>query len=142
MKSKRIKILLLAFLFFLRLGYANFSVYAKSESQIYLHDELPGADQCSVMTIHIREMALSLKETVKERSSLDSPVQSALENHEDYLQRLHEYEQSMELLQERASSLRKQMDAKEETLVDCLQNNITPLDQKKLQTTKKNREVE
>lgn len=142
MKRKRINILFVATLFFLRLGSADSSAYAQNESQVPLHDELPRADQCSVMTIHIRELALSLKEVMKEKSLLEPPVRPVLENNGDYGQRLHDYEQRMELLQERASSLRKQIDTKEQALIDCLQNNASPQDQKDPQTLQKNGKIE
>lgn len=121
MKSKRIKPLLLFPIFFLTFWYAGSSVYAENESQSPIH-ELPKANQCDVIIINIRELSFARKEVLKEISSLENPAGSALENNEYSQQQINEYEQRMKLLQERVSSLQKQIDSKEQQLQVCLQH--------------------
>ena len=121
MKSKRIKPLLLFPIFFLTFWYAGSSVYAEYESQSPIH-ELPKANQCDVIIINIRELSFARKEVLKEISSLENPAGSALENNEYSQQQINEYEQRMKLLQERVSSLQKQIDSKEQQLQVCLQH--------------------
>ena len=83
--------------------------------------ELPRVDQCSVITITIRQMAFELKKNAKEASLLEPPVPGQSEKTAESEQRMHEYEQKLKLLQERASSLREQIDMKEKQLESCMQ---------------------
>lgn len=125
MKSIFKKIISIATLSFLTLGYPDSSVYAQNDSQSPIH-ELPRADQCSVITMHIRQLVSSLKKVVKEISLLESPLESAAGDKEHAKQQSNENEQRLELLHESASSLQKQIDMQEQQLENCVHRTITP----------------
>jgi len=130
------KIILIGTLLFFTFGYAGSSVFAQDDSQSPIH-ELPRADRCSIIIMDIRELASSLKEVVKEISLLEAPVHSPSENNEYYEKQVHQYEQEMDELEEKASSLRKQIDTQEQLLDSCLQHDTAPSGQSDLENNSK-----
>jgi len=120
MKSIPIKFLLFTLLLLPQLGHATSTEYAQKGNTSATH-ELPRADQCSVITIHIRESALALKEVVKEISSLESTISAVAERNKSNEQLLSDNEQQLELMQVKASALREQIDLQEQQLEICLQ---------------------
>ena len=120
MKKLLIPTLLLVTIFFFRLEYIDSSVDTQGVTEISLH-ELEGADQCSVITMNIRQLISSLNEVNKEVSSLGTPVRPASENNELYKQQMNEYEQKMKVLKEAVINIQKQIDMKEQQLELCLQ---------------------
>lgn len=127
MKTLLIKIFLLLFFFLPKSGYADSSVYSHEESESSIH-ELPKADQCSVITMNIRQQAFSLKKVVKEISSLEASVHSSSENSDPSEQHVNEYEQNLDALKNKASNLRKQIDMQEQQLEYCYQHDKNPTD--------------
>ena len=120
MKKLLIAALLLVAIFFVRCAYIDSSVDTQGATESSLH-ELEGADQCSVITMNIRQLVSSLNETKREMSSLGAPVRSASENNELYEQQMNEYEQKMKVLKEMTVNIQKQIDTKEQQLELCLQ---------------------
>ena len=106
MKKLLIPTLLLVTIFFFRLEYIDSSVDTQGVTEISLH-ELEGADQCSVITMNIRQLISSLNEVKKEMSSLGTPVRPASENNELSEQQMNEYEQKMKVLKETVINIAK-----------------------------------
>jgi len=132
MKSLPKKIILIGALLLFPFGYTGPSVMAQDDSRSAIH-ELPRADQCSIITMNIRELAFSLKEVVKEISLIESPVHSPSGNNEYYEQQINQYEQNMTALQVEASSLRKQINIQEQQLEGCLQHKTASSGQSNLE---------
>jgi hypothetical protein len=116
-----IRVLFFVLLFVFRIYYVGSPVYAQNESQERLHDELPRADQCSIITMNIRQLMFELKESVKEKSRFEHSPKVSQENIAHDGQQLNEYEQSFKMLQEKISSLRTLISKKEQQLESCLQ---------------------
>lgn len=121
MKNLPEKIILIGAIFLFTFGYAGSSAYAQDDSESPIH-ELPKADRCSIIIMDIRESASSLKDVVKEISLLESQAHSPSANNEQYEQETNQNEHNIKALQERASSLRKQIDKQEQLLETCLQH--------------------
>jgi hypothetical protein len=124
MKKLSAWILLLVFTF----GYGNFLAFAhdEEESDSAIH-EMPASDNCSLIIMQIRQLVYSLKQYDQEISSLQPPGDSTVKNNENKEQQ-QEYEQQLKLLQEKASSLRNQIDMKEQQLESCNQRPDASLD--------------
>jgi len=126
MKNTRCGILTVFFLVTLGIGLVVCRADAVEDSDSSIH-EMPRPDQCSVVTIHIRDLTSSLNQVVKEVSSMEEPVREASESNGDYDQRLAEYRGRVKSLQEQESGLRKEIDEKERRLEECLNSESAPL---------------
>ena len=110
MKSLSKKIILVATFLLFTFGYAGFSAYADGDSESPIH-ELPRADRCSIIIMDIRKLASSLKDVEKDISLLESQAYSPSQNNEHYEQEINQDDHNIQqALQEKASSLRKQID--------------------------------
>ena len=112
--------------FLLGIGCTDIPAHAKNNNDSPIH-ELPRADRCSVIMLHIRELAFSLQQIVKEISRLEKPVRSTSESSEEHNLQMDQYGELQEL-REKESFLRTQIDLKEEQLQDCL-NHASPPNQ-------------
>lgn len=104
-------------------GYQAFAQQNGSDSAVH---EMPQADQCSLIILHIRELASSVKQVNREISQLVRPVRSASESDEVYGHRMYAYERQLDVLQEQEYSLRRQIDLKERQLESCLHHDSLP----------------
>jgi peptidoglycan hydrolase CwlO-like protein len=115
------KILLIGSFLLFVLGYAGTSAYAKEDSESPIH-ELPRADRCSIIMMNIRKLASSLKDVEKKISPLESQARPPSVNNEHYEKKTDQDEHDIKALQEKASSLRKQIDKQEQLLESCFQH--------------------
>lgn len=113
-------ILVIVFCFLLSIGCAGLPASAQDHSESSIH-ELPEADRCSVIILHIRDLAFSLKQAGREIRLLEQPARQAFGNSEEYNRQMEQYDQLLEELRQKESSLRSQIDLKEQQLQDCLE---------------------
>ena len=116
-----IKMLLLVPLLSISFGYVNTSAKAQNHGERPLHDEVPKTDQCSLITIQIRQLAFELKKDVKEMSLLEQSLHASPGNNA-YGEQQNEYEQRLKMLEGEMTSLREQINMKEQQLEACFQN--------------------
>lgn len=120
MKSRDSIILIVILLLLPNPGFAGSTAELPEESESPIH-ELPRADQCSIITIEIRELSYSLKKVHKEAAHITAASQNG-----DNEQFLRNYADTLNLLQAREESLREQIDLREQKLKNCLHQTAMP----------------
>jgi hypothetical protein len=124
-KNSPLRILVLASLFLLCSGWAGSGAYAQKQSESAIH-EMPEADRCSVVIMHIRELAASLQQVAREISLLKQTARSAFKSNSREEPQMNQHDQKFAALKEKESSLRQQMYMREQQLKNCLRQDSPP----------------
>lgn len=120
-KSKSLIVCVFIVLLLPKAGFPGSSgAETQKESESPIH-EIQRADQCSIITMKIRELSYSLKMAHKELAHFTAESKNT-----DTEQLVQQYAEELNLLEAKEKSLRAQIDLHEQLLQNCIHQTAMP----------------